>query len=179
MNKKAMGIIPIFLFIFAVFFFALFLGLSLFGFNQINDALDVDIDIGQVNLRTINNQTFGQINQGFVDNADLIGILVLLTMSVLMIFIGYFFGRDYPVLFFATDIIILIFAFIMSIYISQIYDLFIHSTDLFELFIDDIPKTSKFVLNLPLIVGTIGALIMIFSYAGIRKKEGEVNVAGF
>ena len=179
MNKQGLAVMYLFLFVFIVFFFAIFLGLSLFGFNQINDALDRDVDVGQVNLQTINSQTFGQMNTGFVNNADLIGIVVLLMMSVAMILSGYFLGSKYPKLFIATDILILVFVFILAVYISQVYETFINSTDLFELYIDDIPKTSKFILNLPSIVGTLGALIMIFSYAGIRKKGDEINIAGF
>lgn len=180
MNKKAMSVFPLFLFIFGVFFLAIFLGIALFIFNQVNDVFDTDIDVGQVNLKDINADTFGKMNTGFIDNADLIGIMLLLVMSVLMILNGYFIGSKYPKLFMVVDILILVFIFITSVYISQVYEIFINSTEILDLYINDIPKTSKFILNLPLIIGTLGALIMIFSYSGLgRKNRGETNVAGF
>lgn len=180
MNKKGSNIIQMFVFVFAVFFIALFLGLTLFVFNTVDDALGQDIDIGQVNLKDINDLTLGKMNTGFVTNADTIGIVVLLGMCLLMIFNGYFFGSKYPKLFLALDILILIFVFILSVYISQVYELFINSTDLFVVFKDDIPKTSKFVLNLPSIIATVGALIMIVSYSGLRREERnkEINFYG-
>lgn len=180
MNKKAMAVFPLFLFIFAVFFIALFLGIGLFIFNQVNDVFDQDVDVGKVNLQDINNLTFGKMNTGFIDNADLIGIMLLLMMSVLMIMNGFFIGSKYPKLFMVIDILILVFIFIASVYISQIYETFINSTVILDLYINDLPHTSTFVLNLPLIIGTLGALIMVFSYSGIaRQKGGEPNVSGF
>lgn len=178
-NKKGMSVVGMFTFIFAVFFVAIFLGMSLFLFIQINSILDTNVDVGQVNLQDINGLTFGQINTGFVSNADTIGIMTLLSMSLLMILNGFFIGSRYPKLFMAIDILILVFVFILSVYISQTYELFINSTVLLsDIYINDIPNTSKFVLNLPLIVGTLGALIMIFSYSGLNKDSGVANVQG-
>lgn len=171
MNKKGSVIIQLFIFVFAVFFIGLFLGLTLWGFNLVNDVLDQDVEVGQVNLGEINALTFGKINTGFIANADTIGIVVLLGMCLLMILNGYFFGSKYPKFFLAIDILILVFVFITSVYLSQVYEVFINSTTLFDLFKDDIPKTSKFILNLPTIIATIGSLIMIVSYSGLRKAE--------
>ncbi len=177
-NKKGMATIGIFIFIFAAFFIAIFLGITLFIFNQINDVLDIDVDVGQVNLKDINAQTFGQINTGFINNADIIGMMILLSMCLLMILNGFFLGSKFPKLFFILDIFILVFVFITAVYLSQTYEIFINSTSVLDLYINDIPNTSKFILNLPLIVGTLGALIMIFSYSGLNKERGDLNVQG-
>ena len=171
MNKKGSNIIQMFIFVFVAFFIAVFLGIALLSFNLIDDALDQDVEMGQVNLADINDLTFGKINLGFVANADTIGIIILLGMCLLMILNGYFFGSKYPKFFLALDILILVFVFMVSVYLSQVYELFIDSAALFDLFKDDIPKTSKFILNLPAIIGTLGALIMIVSYSGLKKQE--------
>lgn len=180
MNKKGTAVLQLFIFVFAMFFIALFLGLTLWGFNLINDVFDQDVEVGQVNLGEVNALTFGKMNAGFIANADTIGIVILLGMCLLMVMNGYFFGYKYPKFFLAVDILILVFVFILSVYLSQVYEIFINSTDLFNLFIDDIPKTSTFILNLPTIIATVGALVMIVSYSGIRKFEQrrEVNFYG-
>ena len=179
-NKSGMSTFFLFFFIFAAFFFAFFLGLGLWMFSLVNSALDQDVMVGQVNLQTINNQTFGAIYDGFLNSADTIGILVLLMMSFLMIVNAYFLSSDNPKLFLVADILILVFVFILAVYISQVYSIFINSSSLIsEVFIDDIPKPSTFILNLPSIVGTLGALIMIASYSGLRKRREKVNVLDF
>ncbi len=179
-KKRGQTTIYIFLFIFIIFFFSIFLGIALYSFNLVNDVFDQDLDIGQVNLKTINSQTFGKINTAFVNSADMIGIIAVLGMSLVMIMNAYLLGDRYPKLFFAVDILILVFVFITAVYLQQTYDIFINSsTDFLNIYSNDIPKTSAFMLNLPSIVGTLGALIMIFSYIGIRRDERNPEVYGY
>jgi hypothetical protein len=178
-NKKGQSTIYIFLFIFIVFFLGLFLGLALYGFNLVDEVFDRDIAIGQVNLSEINADTFGKMNDAFVDSADTIGVILVLGMALLMIINAYALGDKYPKLFFIVDVLILVFIFITAVYLSQTYDTFINSADIFDLYVDDLPRTSTFVLNLPAIVGTLGALIMIFSYIGIRRDERSPEVGGY
>ena len=176
MNKKGQ-VYQIFLFIFGALLIAIFLGLAVFGFNEVTQVLRIDVDIGQVNLKNVTDTTLGQLNTGILNNADTIGIILLLGLSVFMIVNAYFVGRDFPKLFIVVDIFLLILFFIPSVYISQVYELFINATPLFEdTFIDTIPKVSKFILNLPWIVGTVGALIMIVSYSGIRRDKRESDL---
>lgn len=180
MNTKGTSVMQFFAFIFFFLLAAMFIGLFLWGFNLVNDVLGIDVDVGQVNLKAVNDQTFGAINVAFVNNADTLGIVVLLSMCVFMILNGYMFGRDNEKLWIIVDIFILIFVFILAVYMSQVYEIFINSTELLRtVFVDDMPKTSKFMLNLPSIVGTVGALIMIATYTRIRREEEEsINVFG-
>lgn len=177
MNKRGTSSAQLFLFVFAAFFIIVFLGIVLFVFGQVNGILNIDVDVGQVNLADINSQTFGQINTAFFNNADTIGTIMLLGMVVLMMLNAFIFGKEYPKIFFVLDFVILIAIFITSVYISQIYDTLIHATTLLEsIYVNDIPKSSKFVLNLPYIIGTIGALLMVLSYSGINKENEDINV---
>lgn len=184
MNKKGSAVIWGFIIIFASLLFAIFLGLAVFSFNQVNEVLSQDVDIGQVNLKTISDTTFGKINTGLLNNADTIGIIMLLSMCLMMIFNGYYVGSKNPKIFFVIDIFLLALFFIPSIYVAQIYETFINSTSLLsDTYINTIPKVSKFMLNLPVIIATIGVITMILSYAGIRRDDevrgGEVNVLGY
>lgn len=183
-NKKGSSVIWGFIIIFVALLFSIFLGVTVYVFNLMTETLGQDTDIGQVNLKNVTDNTFGQINTGMINNADTIGILFLLGMCMLMMFNGYYLGSKNPKLFFVIDIFLLALFFIPSIYVSQMYETFINSTDLFSnTYINIIPKVSKFMLNLPVIIGTVGVITMILSYAGIRKDDelmGEdVNVLGY
>jgi hypothetical protein len=182
-NKKGSSVIWGLVIILSSILIAVFLGITVFSFNLVNDVISQDVEIGQVNLKNISDTTFGQINTGIVNNADTFGIILLLGMCLLMIINGYYIGSKNPKMFFIIDIFLLALFFIPSIYISQIYETFINSSTVFSsTFIDIIPKTSKFMLNLPKIIASVGVITMIVSYAGIRKDDavGEgVNVLGF
>jgi len=181
--KKGSSIIWGFIIIFVALLFSIFLGVVVYTFNLVAETLGQDVEVGQVNLKDITDSTFGQISTGMIDNADTIGILFLFGMCLLMIFNGYYIGSKNPKLFFVVDVFILGLFFIPAIYVSQVYEIFINSTTLFEdTYINIIPKVSKFMLNLPTIIATVGVITMILSYAGIRRddemKGGDVNVLG-
>jgi len=181
-NKKGISVIPLFIFIFLAFFFAIFLGVTVWGFSLVDGVLDQDIEVGQVNLADVNNQSFGRISNAFLEYADLIGIVVILSMVLLMFGNAYYFNGKVLKAFFIVDFLILIFIFITSVYISSIYSTLINSASILSFYIDDIPKVSTWILNLPLYVATIGAIIMILSYAAIKRGDNEgggVNVLGF
>lgn len=183
-NKKGVQgpvTIQMFLFVIVAFFVILFLGLYVFVFDLLTTNLAIDIDVGQVNLGNVTNQTLGQLNVALGNNADILGMVVLLMMVVMMLLNGFLLGRGNSRLWIVGDIFILVFVFIFAVYISQIYDTFINSTTLLDdVFINTLSKSSKFILNLPIYVATIGALIMIVSYAAINEvQRGQANVLGF
>ncbi len=178
-NKKGTAMVSAFILIFVALLFSIFLGITVYSFNLMNDALSYDVDVGQVNLKDVTEATFGQINTGLINNADTIGIIFLFGMCLLMILNGYFMGDRFPKLFFIVDFFLLALFFIPAIYISQVYELFINSTDvLSNTFINIIPKTSKFMLNLPVIIAVVGVITMIVSYSGLKRKPVP-SVAGF
>ncbi len=175
MNKKGLSTIYIFIFLFVVFLFAIFLGLTVFFYKTISDNLSLDIDIGQVNLKEVHDSTLGTISQGLINNADLIGYTVIFALILAMFLNAYLTRDQFPKLFIIIDIVILIFAYILSYYLRLSYSLLINSTSLLDVYITTIPRTSAFILNLPKIVGIVGVLIMILSYSGIPRKEREIR----
>ena len=183
-NKKGSAIVWGIVIIFASFLIALFLGLAVYSFNLATTSLAIDVDVGQVNLQNVTNSTMGRINTGIINNADTIGVVMLMGMCVLMIFMGYYFGSKSPKIMLVADIFILALFFVPAIYVSQLYETFINaSTPFASTFISVIPKTSKFMLNLPKIIASVGVITMIISYAGIRRDDeprgGDVNVLGY
>lgn len=187
MNKKGVQgpvTIQMFLYVLVTLFVVIFLGIYLYAFNLINDNLGIDVEVGNVNLQNVTADTFGQINSAFTTNADILGIVILLIMSVAMMLNGFFLGRDNSKLWIVGDIFIIVFVFILAVYVAQIYDTFLTGIAsipaLESVYIDDLSKSSKFILNLPIYVATIGALIMIISYSQLNSKEsGGANVLGF
>lgn len=178
MNKKGLSTLQLFAFIFISFFIVMFLGLGVWGFNLVYDNLALDVDVGQTNLKNITDATFGKVNSAFTQTADTIAVVLLLGMAIVMILSGYVLGEKYPKIMIGIDIIILVFCFIVSIYISQTFDTYINSNEYFTLYADNLPKSSAMILNLPYYIGVIGVLIMIFSYA-ITKPREETSVYGY
>ncbi len=180
-NKRgSISMVWAFMIIFISLLFSIFLGITVYSFNLINDVMSYDVDIGQVNLKEVTEATFGQINTGMINNADTIGIIFLFGMLILMMLNGYFVGKNYPKLFFVVDFFLLALFFIPSIYVSQVYEIFINSTAILSpTFIDVIPKVSKFMLNLPTIIATAGIITMVLTYAKIGKPRQPQSVAGF
>lgn len=180
-NRKGDGRIQatvlLFIYIFVVFFGSMFLGLALFGFAQVDAIFDQDIDVGQVNLRDANNDSFGAIANGFLNAADTIGLFIVLGMIGGVMLVAFFFGNDQKI-WIPIDFIIILFAFITSVYLSRVYDILINISIL-DVYITAIPNTSRFMLNLPLIVAIVGAILMVLTYSGLRKdQEREVDIFG-
>lgn len=181
MNKKGLTTVQTFLFIFFGFLGIVFLGLAVLSFNIININLGQDVMIGQVNLQNATNQTFGKISNGFIDNADNMGVILLLGMALLMIGQGYVVGKKWPKAWIVVDIFILVFAVLGAVYISQTFNTLINSTSYFNVFGDNLPNSSAFILNLPYISAILGILIMIFTYSGINREgdQTQTNVLGY
>ena len=187
MNKKAVQgpvTVQLMLFVIVAFLAIIFLGIYLFTFNLVNDNLGQNITVGAVNLQNATAQTFGQMNTAFINTVDIFGVGILLMMVIVMLLNGFLLGQDNSKLWIIGDIFIIVFAFIMAVYVSQIYEVFITGISIFpafeSIYIDDLAKSSKFILNLPIYIATIGALIMIISYSQLGNNEsGGQNVLGF
>lgn len=177
MKKKGMATLDIIPYLFIFLMVAIFLGIAVYSFQLINNTLNQDVQVGQVNLGNVTELTFGKISNAFVDNADNIGLALLIGMCLLMIMNAFLLSSSYPKVFIILDILILIFAFILAVYISQSYNTYIQGVKgTIDVYIDNMPKTSTFILNLPTFVGTLGAIIIIISYSGIGKENSETNV---
>ena len=179
MNKKGFSTVILFQYAFLVFLFAVFFGIAVWGFTLVDDAFDQDVDIGAVNLREVNDDTYGAMAQALLDRADTLALAVVFGMIMFMFVSALFFGSSNK-MWIPVDIIILIFVFILAVYLSSIYEILINSSSLIDVYIDDLPKTSRFLLNLPSIIATLGALLMIITYTRIGKDQEEASpVAGF
>jgi len=177
MNKKGIVSFGIFKSLILFLLIAIFLGISVYTFSTISGYMGQDIEIGQVNLGEISNQTLGVISSGFVNSADTLGIVVLLSMCILMLGTAYF-SQGHHKIMIVVEIFIIIFTFVGAVYISNTYNTYITAfSGIDDVYSETLHKTSKFVLTLPIVTIVIGALMIILSY-GLRRKE-EINVLGY
>lgn len=178
-NKKGsvrMGMIFLIVFSFVA---VILLGIFVYAFNTITiSLLDKSVMVGAVNLTNATSDTLGQLNNGINNNANLIGAAFLFGMVIGLIAAAYFTRKQNPALFFAIDIILIIFFYILSTYIANAYETTLNVIPFASTFTDTLPLASGFLLNLPLITIITGAIVMLVSYAAIPQTQEE-EVAGF
>ena len=183
MNNKR-GQITIFMSLMLVF---LFFGLiiSLVGglvTIKINEALDLDLEVGQVNLAETNALTFGKFHEMWIVGADWWGVSLIFGMVLGLFLSSYFLRGSFPKWGMVLDIFIIIFMFLISLYISSTYSTLIDAMALTgETYLEDvIPKTSMFALNLPVFIVIIGVIMMILFHSSIPKRtEERIQEGGF
>jgi len=147
---------------------------------KINDALSQDVEIGQVNLQDINDDTFGVFNAMYLNNADWWGLSVIFGMMFGLFLSAYFLRGKYPKFGIIFDIFIILAAFIFSLYISSTYSILVDSlNNAGEPFLETyIPKTSMFLLNLHIFVVIIGVISMVLFHSSIPRRTEEAYQTG-
>ena len=177
MNKR--GQIAIFVLVGLLIIFIGAIVLMVLGFfsTNLNSALDIDVDLGQVNLKTINAQTIGQFNLMVTNHADFWGLAIIFGM-ILGLFGGAYFTRNSsPKIGIILDIFIIVIAFLISLYIRAVYSSVVTAlSDAGQTFaIEYMTGTNFFILNLPIFIAIIGVIMMVIFHSSIPKKLEEVN----
>ena len=176
-NKKGQTTIFILLGILAIFF--IIIGLIVIGTISVKtqSALSQNISIGQVNLKTVSDDTFGKLNTMILNNADWWGIATIFGMVIALFLISYFTRNTFPKIGIILDIFMIFVAFIFSLYLSAIYSqLVVALTSAGETFTQVyLPNTSFFILNLPLFTAIIGVIMMILFHSNIPRKSEETS----
>ncbi len=176
-NKRGFVTLEIFIFIFTILIWIILLGIFGLISSLIDTNLDIDVEVGQVNLGNITQQTFGQINAGLIVNLDILGYIIIFGLILNMFVSAYLFRGKNPRLFIIIDIVLLVFAYILAVYVSNTYEILINSTSLLNIYINNMAKSSTFLLRLPTFVSIIGVVMMVLSYAGFpRDTEKEIIV---
>jgi len=179
-NKKGISTIAyFFLVIVLLFVFSIIFGLGIYASNQVNTALmSVEGDVGSVNFQNATAATWGQMNSGLNNSANLIGAGLMFAMFIGMLINAFLTRGENVKIFIIVDIVILLVAFLFSTYISNAYEEIIQISDLSTTFQQTMNMGSSFMLNLPLYVLIFGILIMVISYSGIPASREE-QVAGY
>ncbi len=177
-NKRGVATANLFLFIIIAFIAVIIIGTFLYAYNAIVDGIiNSGVEMaGQVNLTNATMSTMGQINSAMLNYSNVIAIFLLFGMVFAMFIIAYITRDQNPAIFFVVDIIVVIFAYILAVYMSNAYETVLGSIPFLSIFTSNLNFASSFLLLLPKIVLIVGAIVMIISYSAIPKtKEEEVG----
>ncbi len=149
---------------------------------KINEALDINLSIGQVNLAEENAKSWGKFTEMYVSSADWWGISLIFGMIIGLFLSAFFLRGSFPKWALIFAIFIIISMFITSLYVSASYSSVLDAlAGAGETFLEDsVTKTSMFMVNLPVFVVIIGVIMMILFHAGIpRRTEERIQSGGF
>ncbi len=181
-NKKGQSTIFMIVLLVVLFLSTILLLVGGLVTTEMNKALDIDVDMGQVNLREVNANTFGKFNEMVVNNADWWGISLIFGMVLVLFLSSYMLRGRMPKWGLILDIFIIMFVFFISLYISSIYQTLLDSLASANItFLEDhVTRTSMFVLNLPIFIVIIGVIMMILFHSSIPKRNEErIQSGGF
>ena len=161
--------------IFLGFMGIIMMGIFVYGANLIDQTFtSINADIGNINFTEAYDDTLGKGINVFLDSADNYGLLLLLGMIILMIITSYAFLEKQKV-WIVAEFAILIIAFIFAVTIKGAYNTVINSsTILLDIYSIDLIKSSKFILNLHIIIPVVWSLIVILVY-GIFRKDRRIG----
>ena len=165
--------------IFIAFLGILIMGIFVYGANLVDQTfLSIDVQIGNVSFQQAYNDTLGIGINVILDSADNYGVGLLLGM-VLLLAISAFVFKEKQKIWIVAEFGILIISFILAVTIQRAYVTFINSsTALLDIYSVDLINSSKFILNLHIIVPIVWAFIVILSYGIFRKKESAFGDIG-
>lgn len=177
-NKRGQTTIFIFVLLIGLFASVIILLVGGIASVKINNALSQNITIGNVDLGTINSQTFGIFTSTYLNSADWWGIAAIFGMIIGLFLSSYITRGTYPKWGIVLDIFIIVTIFIFSLYMKSTYQVLLDAlAGAGETFLEDYaPKTSLFMLNLPIFTVIIGVIMMVVFHSSIPRKSEETNV---
>lgn len=165
----------LFVLIFLGFMGIIIMGIFVYGANIVDQTFsNIEITIGDQNFTEVYDETLGVGINVFLNSADDYGLALLLGMVILMALTSYTFSERQKA-WMVAEFVILIIAFVFAVMIQGAYNTVINSsTILLDIYSVDLIKSSKFILNLPIIIPIVWAFIVILVY-GIFKKDKRIG----
>ncbi len=175
MNKKGQMSIFIIFLMFGLLAFTIIILVGGVVVVRMNNALNQDIDMGQVNLADLNADTFGVFAATYLNHADWWGISIIFGMILGLFLASYFLRGSLPKWGIVLDIFIIIGMFILSLYISSSYSTMLDAlSSAGENFLEVYtPRTSTFMVNLPIFIVIIGVICMVIFHSSIPRRTEE------
>jgi len=176
-NRKAQSIVEatpigIILFIVLAFVAVFFLGIWGYTHGVMTDALvsiPPNSQTGSVNISKAADDTFGEMNRALISGIKVLSIALIIGM-VFFLLIANFFLRDTPPALLIVDVLVLIFAIILAVYISNRYEAFL-TGEPFSSTLLKMKAGTSIILNLPRWTAVVGILTIIFSYLGFTRRR--------
>ena len=182
LNKKGQMTIMMTFLIVGLFIGLIFLLVIGLVSTKINDALNINETAGAVNIGEESAKHWGKFNEMVVVGADWWGMSIIFGMILGLFASSYVLRNRFPKWGLIFDIFIILFAFIVSLYVSTSYSLVLDAmAEIDETFLEDhVTKTSMFMVNLPIFIVIIGVVMMILFHSSIpRKPEERIQEGGF
>ena len=157
--------------IFLGFIAVLIMGIFVYGANIVDQTFSsIDITIGDQNFTEVYDDTLGRGINAFLNSADNYGLGLLLGMVILMAITSFTFSEKQKA-WIVAEFVILIIAFIFAVIIQGAYDTVINSsTTLLDIYSVDLINSSKFILNLHVIIPVVWSFMILLTY-GISRKD--------
>jgi hypothetical protein len=180
-NKKGVTTLALI----AIIFFALFLIILLAIVSYAAGLFDSQISKLDINLGNFSfNETYQEAMHPSMEVIEvsgprMISMGVLFGMVLLMLIVGAKTEKKHN-LWIILDIVIIIVAEIIAVYIKTVFqDTIMNlSPELYQIFITTLSSASKWILNMPTIIPTVGVLIILATYV-LKKEEDEGSEEGF
>jgi hypothetical protein len=147
---------------------------------KVNSALAQDIDVGNVNMQNVTADTWGVYTSMYLNYADWWGIALIGGMVLGLFLSSYVLRGRVPKWGIIIDIFIIITMFLISLYISATYSTLLDAlAEAGETFLEDYtPKTSMFLINLPIYIVIIGVIMMVLFHSSLPRKQEEIYQSG-
>jgi len=173
-NKNNKGsILDLFIWMAVAFVAILFFAAWIYGFGMITDTLagmnEPLFDNPNNSIANISADTFGKVDGIQTNSLHILAFAMIFFMG-LAIPITNFIQKSHPV-FFVVFLLIIIAAFITSVYISNQYEKLM-TNEVLGNEITEFTGASFIMLNLPIWVSVIGVMGAIFLFAGIMRDYG-------
>lgn len=181
-NKKGQITLFILAGIFVAFTFLILLLVSGSVVSKMNTYLSQNITMGNVDLGATTSATFTPFATMLLNYADWWGIACIFGMILGLFISAYMLRGRYAKWGIILDIVMIVSIFIFALYLKGAYQTLLDSLAIAgETFLEDYAnKSSWFLLNLPIFVPIIGAIMMVLFHASIpRKKEEQTFQGGF
>ncbi len=167
--KKKGSVIDILIWLVVSFTVVAFLGLYIYGFDQLTDVL-VNIDDGSgLNISGAANMTFGQLRTHQTPGLHTLAFVMIFSLG-LSILVSNFVVKTHPA-FFIVYLMVMITAIIVSVYISNQYESLLTDATFgatFQAF-----KGASFIMTwLPLWTTVLGMFGALFMFVGMMRDRG-------
>jgi hypothetical protein len=179
-NKKGQVTILVSILIIFLLFALIILFIGGVFVVRMNDALSQDVQIGQVNLANTTAATFGKFATAYLNSADWWGVAIIFG-TVLGLFASSFFLRGTsPKWVLILDIFIILAMWLVSLYVASSYNIMVNALSAAgETFLEVYtPKTSAFMLNLPIFIVIIAVISMVLFHSSIPRRREEAATTG-
>lgn len=176
-DKKGLTTLGLFLVVIVALVLMIFIVMLSFAMGTADTVLSqLNGSIGNTSIQeTYQNTLQGGIVAMETTVPQIVSTGVLLGMIIGMLIVGFNVKKLHQI-WMAVDIMIIVAAEALASLVTTNFIVYIQSNEAFTAIArDTLPQATKFILNLPILVPTIGVVVMIVTYFTTKEKEEETG----